>query len=368
MTQPKSYSDTFAISQSAIKDFLEKSPLQWKKIWIDGEKDTTKDESVYTFGSLLDIMCFTPHELEDKFYITELKLPSENIQAVILNIYNTIAGRRKALIELNEKEPLPEPVKLPEFILDADKELILSSCKDASYGQSWKEDTIVKKIVEEGSRYFEDLVKKGDRCIVSNYEYSLAQELCNILRTDPVTKSFFVPSEGIEIVHQLELHSSYKYGKYSIPIKALLDIVKIDHNKGTVTVGDGKSTQSAFKFKKSIYKYKYDWQLSFYCAIINNWVRDNYPNYKLDFPVNICIDAKDKIPYVYQYTDEDLQIAMEGNDYYRPVNADGQTIGYKYKGWQQVLEDICWHYFSNQWDRPKEHYIDGYIRVNTLSC
>ena len=161
--QNKNYRNTFAISQSSIKDWRFKPPIKWKKIWIDNLEDNDKDDESFSLGSLVDTILFTPDELDKRFVISEEKLPSKAIESIIKNSYSIILENNNRIKQLN-KESIPEEIEEVEFELINWKNVVLTCAneyvnekKEKGWNKGWKDDTRVNKIIEEGGEYFQHL-------------------------------------------------------------------------------------------------------------------------------------------------------------------------------------------------------------------
>ena len=387
--QNKNYNQTWGISQSSIKAWKFKSPLQWKKRYIDDNRDDDKDTESFTMGSLVDTLLFTPELLNDRFYKGKEKLPSEAIAWIVREYFATIIEKNKQIEENNKSLPVEE-MYIPLDLTTPHENLLLKitdNCpdkdKDGSikYGwqNNWKAETRIKHIVEKGSEYFEYIKAANGRKIISEQQNLQAIEIRDILVKDENVRDYFIPSENNELLFQLEIYSYYDfhdelstdyYNITNVPIKGALDIVKINHKEKTVQIIDFKTSQSAYNFIDSIKHYGYDQQLSYYNFLLERHLRDNniYKGYIFKNPINIVIDFTDKIPYIYEYTDEDMYYARYGTRELLTNIFTNFKIPIRVKqGWQNILDEICWHYVSNQWDKPKEMYLNKKIIVNLLS-
>ena len=387
--QNKNYNQTWGISQSSIKAWKFTSPLQWKKRYIDDNRDDDKDTESFTMGSLVDTLLFTPELLNDRFYKGKEKLPSEAIAWIVREYFVTIIEKNKQIEENNKSLPIEE-MCIPLDLTTPHENLLLKiadNCpdkdKDGSikYGwqNNWKAETRIKHIVEKGSEYFESIKAANGRKIISEQQNLQAIEIRDILVKDENVRDYFIPSENNELLFQLEIYSYYDfhdelstdyYNITNVPIKGALDIVRINHKEKTVQIIDFKTSQSAYNFIDSIKYYGYDQQLSYYNFLLERHLRDNniYKGYIFKNPINIVIDFTDKIPYIYEYTDEDMYYARYGTRELLTNIFTNFKIPIRVKqGWQNILDEICWHYVSSQWDKPKEMYLNKKIIVNLLS-
>lgn len=365
--QNKEYSEKFGISQSAIKDFRHKSPKKWKELWIDKQIDYSKYDETFTLGSFLDTLLFTPEELEKRFYVgEEANLPSDAIVWIIKDYYNKINTFNENQRILDNELPLG--AQIIHLTLEHEKLLLesadnyVSKDKDGKekigWNTKWSSEARLKNIKEQGSEYFESLKKAAGKKIISQKMNFDAIALRDILYSEPSIRDYFVPNEDNLLINQLEIFTTHtlQSGK-EIPIKGALDIVRFNHKDKTVQIIDFKSSYSAFDFLQSIKKYGYCDQLSFYTYLLDRWLVDycngKYCEYTPIVPINIVIDVSDQIPYVYEYSWEDLENSRKG------IETEFKTK----VGWESILEEIGWHYTYEQWNIPKEMYVTGRIKV-----
>jgi len=99
----KSYRDKFAISQSAIKDWEDMSPLKWRDTWINKTRPRPAVGAAASFGSLLDCMVYTPKNLDKRFIVADIQLPSENIRTVVSMVHGRIKELNKNAEKVNSE-------------------------------------------------------------------------------------------------------------------------------------------------------------------------------------------------------------------------------------------------------------------------
>lgn len=376
--QNSEYKNKFAISQSAIKDFQFKSPRDWKRIWINNNEDAERSGDSFTFGSLTDTLLFTPHELESRFYIGEFQHPSPAIESIVKKVQESIIVKNKSTESLNKENLL---MKVEELPIDLNSEMIsdlviyaADNCEEngkKGWNTRWSIETRLKKIREQGTEYFNLLRDANGRSVISSTTNMEAISLRDILYKDPDVKEYFVPTSGIELKFQMELFVEYTLedGRV-IPLKGALDILHIDHNNKTIRLVDFKTSYDAHDFIKSIKKFGYATQLSFYDYLLRLWLEtqckdQSFCQYTILNPINIVIDKYQKVPYIYEYDWDDLALEREGNEKF--LFDLYQTKDHKMrikKGWINILEEIAWHYYTDKWDKPRELYENKKIKVN----
>lgn len=326
--QEKNYRELEGISQSMLKDFKFKSPLKWKKKYIDKKQDEEDDNSKFIFGSLTDTLLFTPEVLDERFFISDaVKKPSEEICKILENVYNNMGSL----------EDLP-----CDITLDMCRDEILQY---ASKWQSrWGADAKYNNIVKEGSDYFEFLKLAKGREIVTSTDNLDAIEIRDIVIKHPRTSKYLISTDEVEVLFQLEISVEIE----GVVRKGAIDILVINHKNKTIRVIDFKTTMDAHNFVSSIKKFGYGFQLSYYNDLVNEWKKEKFPEYQMEVPLNIAIDRWEKIPYIYEHDENDMIIEKEGNA--------------KKIGWMKYLEDLKWHIKNDIWE-TRELYENGKIKI-----
>lgn len=378
--QEETYSKSKGINQSSIKAFRYKSPRIWYKHYIEQEEDPEQDNPSFTLGDLIDTLCFSSRLLDSRFFIANIpKLPSDSIKHIVDCVYKEIQ-RKNSLLESIASD-LPT-LTLHKYTLETNSDIILSCAntiitKDAEgkekqgWNTQWKEETRLSKIIESGKEYFDSLVLAKNRKVISTTTNLQGIELVKVLQTHERCKDYFVESKGNELIFQLEIFINYTYKGKEIPLKGALDILRINHTKKTIQVIDFKKSFSAFNFVENVKKYGYCDQISYYLFLLKEWIKVNRPEllqYKIIEPINITIDINERVPYIYEYNWKDIDLARIGNESLLYDIYQGQVHNQKIrKGWQSILEDICWHITKNIWSEPRELYETNKIKINLLN-
>lgn len=374
--QNNNYRDTFAISQSAIKDFRFKSPKRWKDIHIDRQLDLDKNEETFVFGSLVDTILLTPKEIDKRFYIADVsKIPTATIEKIVKYVYDTSSDdEKKGETQVIDDPELPTNTTKVIFDMTKIRNRILEACDKFEWNQGWKDDTRINKIIEKGETYYSLLNEARGRKVITSEVNLQALDIVNRLRNDPRVSKYFVDKGPYKNIFQLEIFGEYNSGEhFSAPLKCAIDILHIDNELKTLQVCDFKTAHSAYNFLQSIKQFGYCDQLSFYTFMLRNALqrKDFCDAFGVDStwtilePINIVIDEFEKLPYVYQYDWKDIDISRSGNTTYLysifETNNHNERIK---KGWQDLLDEICWHLQNDQWDYPVEIYKTGSIKVN----
>lgn len=363
--QEQSYAMRFGISQSMIKDWEKMSPSKWKRIWVD-RSEVLKAEDHFDFGSLTDCLAFTPDNLKDHFVTLKegVKIPSEQVQKIVEQVYGLHLDMQQV------KEQAGIIVFGEPLLKDFDNEIFeISKQPDINYGKgNYTKERIIKEVIEKGQKYFDMLCEVEGKTVITFEDNLRAVEQVDILKSQPASRPYFVQQEGEELLFQKELFiplTNYgpipffvnnRIGDETLYKKGALDIVRINHIKRTIQNADFKTSYDAYKhnFIRSIRKFKYGIQVSYYDALLAQWRDQHYPAYTILPPINITIDCFLKKPQIYLYKKNDLDMLRFGG-----VDKKAEMI----KGWEQTLAEILWHIENNIWDNSREMEEHGHIEV-----
>lgn len=357
--EQNSYNKKFAISQSAIKDWEEISPLKWKKTWIDKSIPRSAPGAAAAFGTLVDCLVFTPDRFKKQFEISDIKLPSETIMKIVEGVYNNLKELNKNIQVLNVENKNNITIPHKELKLDY-KDVIQKLSLDFEY-YTKQPERAYNEVLKNGTTYFDYIVKLDGKKPVTQSDYDKAMKLRDILYTDTSVKGFFKSTRNTETIFQQGIYTNFEVVGFDnidfIPVKGLLDNIYFNHKKKEVREIDLKVPMDAFNFKDSIKRFRYTRQHSFYDYLLREWLKTykngEYKDYTVGNPLNVVIDEHDQIPYIYQYNYNDLVIERTGHEAMHWI-----------KGWEEIIYEIAFHIDTQQWDRPKQHILNGFIPVN----
>ena len=112
------------------------------KDYLDGNLAHLETPSLY-HGSMIHKFLLEP----ETFAVADVERPSDTIVKIMEMVYNITKG---------------------EIDTDIDKhhEYIFGSAKELNYGQTWKPDTLIKKVIDQGKEYYDFLLRAdGKVCI-----------------------------------------------------------------------------------------------------------------------------------------------------------------------------------------------------------
>lgn len=324
--QTNEYTNVNGISQSMIKDWENLTSKKWKNKYIlKNESDNNLTESMLE-GSFLDCLMFSPNDISKKFIINTVKLPSDGIKDIVETYY----------YEIKNKE-------LPFISINSDNELLLQIANKKNYGNgAFKDDRIIKDITFKGADYFEFLLIKHEKLIVSSEYNLLALQMKKNIEED-----FFVRKYLLDLPHKNHLILQSKYKNFDL--KGELDSISIDEKNKIIRYFDLKKTDNTNNIYSVIWKFKYYYQQSYYKDLIKDNIElledifkiSNLKEYEIK-NYNIIIDKYQKQPFLILYSNEDLEISKHGNE--------------KIKGWLNSLEEIIYAIENDKFDYKKDYF------------
>lgn len=151
------------------------------------------------------------------------------------------------------------------------------------YGQTWKPDTLLKKVCDEGgNEYLKMLFLNIGKTMVSQDVFAKLLKVESAIKTNPAAHELLLaePKEGEEHFNELEIFWTYttEMGK-QMACKSKLDKAIVDHNNMTFKVVDLKTTSESVEFFPALFQNRRIYrQLSFYEMAMESWLKQNYPD------------------------------------------------------------------------------------------
>jgi len=336
MTEPE-YRAVNAISYSMLSG-VSKSPASLISTF-------KLDTPSLTYGSAVDTLCFDGEEVfREKFCVNVGVSPSTIVEKIVRDVIKALVDAHGVLTD----------------VLDDYDDLILNVAKANEYGKGWKDETIVRKVKDEGGRDLYSFTKENDgKKILDTLQYEYVVNSRNTLFSHPFSKQWFNVEEGEEIIFQFPILWMYKGN----PCKSLFDIIKIDNvNKVIYPVDLKTSYDHVLGFPYNYVKWKYYLQASFYSEGLEYWKSEHpeYADYRIEPFRFVIISSQDPTkPLVYKSTGEDLYAGKYGG----AIKRTGEEI----KGFDQLIDDMQWHLQNQKFDYPKDIYsADGELVLSVF--
>jgi len=278
------FKNTKGVSYSRLSKLAE-SPQSYQAGLVD-----EPDSSAISLGSAVDIMLTEPDKFNEQIYVMTASKPS----AVPMLTYCT--------------------------------RLVESAGNTAvAYGASGYKispEAVHKKFEKEGKAYYDALMAARGKKILDADDMFKANQIVATLKSNPYTKKYFVPEDGIELIFQprilwdLMYQSLLKDGRSAtVQAKSVLDVIRIDHKNKIIQPIELKT--GAESFMKSYWRYKRYLQGAMYhMATVKSVFED--PDYKQDYLFeNIRFIYADTNlwypPRIYRMTDQDIATGTYGS-------------------------------------------------------
>lgn len=291
-------------------------------------KEVTPNEAMI-FGTMVDNMIDGTFDNKD-YYITQSIDIGEKIKPAIdvllLNIENKMGGLKLSNIDSD----------LSKYV---DSLVYVLNNNDIDYYKKRTAESRAASIIKDTGAiaYFKAQIESFGKTIITFEMLSDAKECTNILKANEFTKNIFDDNlPDIDTFYQFK----YKWDSNGLQFKGMLDRLIIDHKNKLIKPYDLKTGgKSVLDFESSFYGYRYDIQALLYKAICMKIRDESYPDYKVDNFRFVYISRYEKVPLIWEVTDQILKYAALG--YIRK--------GKKVKGVKELVEDYRW-YLANSFN------------------
>lgn len=330
------YYDIKAVSNSSLRYINPAeggTPSQFKANW-DGHAPSLRTSSL-EFGNLVHLAVLEPHLLT---YVVDRTNTPDKIRDIVKTVFDNVC-------------PKPDP-----FDLDAETQVnefetyypaILSAIDEHSYGANWKEDTRVRKVLENGGSYFKTLASahnEGKFVITEAMESRLKSVMAGLERDKfgaMVLDRQATNELNTEYLNEQEV--VWNDPKYSFPLKGKIDQLRVDHANLEFTIIDLKTTSKKLAdFHESFEKYNYARQMAAYISAASQFLQQKYGQ-------------------VYKPSHKHLIIAVETSGDFRAGKfiVKNDTIVEGDKQYKALLDRLQFHFETNNWIDDAEYIKHG---------
>lgn len=266
------YYDIKAVSNSSLKHINPEeggSPSLFKQHW-DGKAPGLKTSSL-EFGNLVHLAVLEPHLLN---YVVDKTNTPDKIRDIVKEVYDNVTV-------VNEFDLDSQVIKSFEEYYPA----IISACDKHSYGRTWKEETRLTKVLEQGGAYFNLLSTSnydGKFVITQAQQERLDACIAGITRDKNGVRFMSTKSDEPNVQYFHEKEVVWNEDRYSFPLKGKIDRLRVDHKNMEFTVLDLKTTaKNLANFSESFEKYHYARQIAAYEVAASQWLKQEFGrNYK----------------------------------------------------------------------------------------
>jgi len=278
------YYDVQGVSNSSLKHINPDeggSPVLFKEHW-DKKAPSLKTSSL-EFGNLLHLAVLEPHLCN---YEVDTSNTPDKIRDILKEMYSSIVESNNiATAVTGDLHPVGQ---LDEYVY-----AIIEACDKQAYGRAWKDETRINKIMSQGAPYWE-LLRQTEKFIITQEQLELMNNCMLGIKSNKRANNLMFSEGDSNIVYYNELEVHWHDEKYSFPLKSKIDRLKLDHNEGTFTIIDLKTTAKTLgQFKESFEKYRYARQMAFYTTAAEEWIKQNAnTTYEPNNPMICAVETK----------------------------------------------------------------------------
>lgn len=238
------------------------------------------------FGSCVDTLLTDGQKaFDERFMVASFNSIPDAIRKIVDEAFNMFSTEYTSLINIPEKK--------------------LAALVDTfEFQKNWKVETRVRKVITEGSDYYNLLYVARDKQIITSEMYQDVVNCVDTLKNSDSTKWYFQKdnpfSSDIERLYQLKFKGEYD----GIPLRIMADLIIVDHKNKVIIPCDLKTSyKEEWNFWKSFIEWRYYIQANLYAEIIRqNIEKDEYfKDFKiLDYRF-IVICNRTRIPLVWEW-------------------------------------------------------------------
>lgn len=307
------------------------SPVRYMAFLRNEKEPYEKKGSYFDLGTLAHNRVLEP----EKYEMIVLPTPSDAIAEIIKKIFNmNIAALDWSGIVDTKLE-------------DHEKD-IHTFAKEINYGQSWKAETRLSKVLEWTS-YYNALKESNTKMIADDIMIDKVHRMEAELKAKPniMYLLYDIDEEpGVQTFNEQEVLWEEVIDGVTIKFKAKLD--RLILKDGKFTIIDVKTTGKAIAlFPEAIERYRYHRQTAFYRRAAREFLKQKFGK---DFEFeNAYITAVETSGFF------ESELFRIGDDL---LQEGGQEI-------RDLLNRIVWHHQNNQWIEPMEAE-GGFISVDSF--
>ena len=313
------------LSYSKVSDFDRNGPISLIR------KSNVENEGV-KHGSLVDTLLVDKLTEQDSFNQDYLVLNIEKPTAMLGTLCDII---------LNNRTEIPS------------KEEVLQIVNTNGLWGKYKEETKIATFdIPQFWEYLNLKFSSINKIVVTPEQYDKAKESVEILLTHEFTKDLFYNEQ--ENYYQVEFNLKYK----GFTFKGFLDKMTIDRINKVVYFQDIKTGENKNdKFMKSFIDYRYYFQGLIYQMAYETLSKQyDFEGYTLANFMFIYVGKTENHPLIWVMTDKWIKAAQNGFK---------TASGFIYRGLDELLDEIYYHWKRNKYDFTKKVYEwNGMLELN----
>lgn len=211
------------------------------------------------------------------------------------------------------------------------------------------DEKILEDFNKNGLEYFKTRMDSIGKTVVDISLIDKAKTVAKNIINDDFTKDIFKNHDDMELLTHFPIEWKYDTGSKFIPCKSELDILSIDHERRVIQPMDLKTTYDNESFDYMYIKNSYYLQNAFYHLAVKFWANENeMKDYEIK-PMKFIVgdtSSNNRRPLIYSTSMIDVQKGLNGFS----------LKGTNYRGVINLIEDIVWAEYNNEWTCSKEAF------------
>ena len=298
------------------------------------------------FGSLVDMMCFEPHRVDDVFYQgASSKPPTTNVKNICDYILQNLDGNVGDVAEMATPLGRRKQMKITNK-LSAYSDKILEGAIKLKVYKNYSDQKTIDTVVKAGSEYFKDKITCRGKILIKPDMWLQASATAATLISHPFTAKYFAQNvPGVDIIYQYKFDTVVNGHR----VKGMLDCLIVNHKNKVIIPVDLKTGESPCKDFPMLYTlHKYHIQGALYREGIKSIVDNDFDLTGYDVrPFEFIYISKlnPHRPMRFKVTDAMHKYALDGfTDRY----------GHKHTGVYDLLDQYYYSVANNNADYTKE--------------
>jgi hypothetical protein len=287
------------------------------------------------FGSLVDMMCFEPHRVDDVFYKgAAAEPPTKNVKNICDLILQELDGKKgdeaKSITSLGRRKVR----KITSNLGDYEQEIKDSALRLQIY-RGYSDEKLMRTVCSAGHLYFKDKITCRGKVLIKPEMWLHAAHTAATLIQHPFTAKYFATGvPGVEIIYQYKFDVIVNGRR----CKGMLDCLIINHNLKLIFPIDLKTGESPCKEFPMLYTiHRYYIQGALYREAMKSIVDNDFE-----------LSGYDVRPFEFVYIsklnpDRPMKFRVSEDMHLSALNGFTDRYGYEYKGVYELLEE---YYYS----------------------
>lgn len=312
------------------------------------------------FGSLVDMMCFEPHKVDDTFYHgVSATPPTTNVKKVCDHILSNIDKPLGALASIATPLGRRKSMKITNKISDYTTE-ILSAARSLKVYSSYSDSKVIDTVKKAGKEYFKDKITSRGKILIKPEMWKHASHTAATLISHPYTAKYFAKNvPGVEIIYQYKFDTVVNGRR----CKGMLDCLVINHRAKLIFPVDLKTGESPCKDFPMLYTmHRYYIQGALYREALKAIV-------DLDFDLAGYDVKLFEFVYISKLNpNRPMRFLVDEDMHQAALNGFTDRYGYEFRGVYSLMEDYYYSVENNNADYSKEESLNlGQVIMNLKS-